>query len=69
MANQRQKSQVAQSSSANDSSRPKSRVSDDIIRNRAYEIYERRGGENGRDWDDWFQAERELIPNREQDDD
>jgi Protein of unknown function (DUF2934) len=32
---------------------------EDIAR-RAYELYERRGGENGRDWDDWLHAEREL---------
>lgn len=31
---------------------------DDIAR-RAYELYERRGGEHGHDWDDWFQAESE----------
>jgi hypothetical protein len=33
--------------------------SDDVAR-RAYELYERRGGEHGRDWDDWFQAEQEI---------
>lgn len=27
---------------------------------RAYELYERRGGAHGRDWEDWFQAERDL---------
>jgi hypothetical protein len=31
----------------------------DIAR-RAYQLYERRGREHGRDWEDWFQAEREL---------
>jgi hypothetical protein len=31
----------------------------DIAR-RAYELYELRGGEHGRDWEDWLQAEREL---------
>ena len=36
------------------------RMTDDAVRNRAYDIYERRGGEHGRDWDDWLQAEREL---------
>jgi DUF2934 family protein len=40
-------------------------VPEDAIRNRAHEIYERRGGEEGRDWDDWLEAERELR--REQD--
>jgi hypothetical protein len=32
---------------------------EDIAR-RAFELYERRGGEHGHDWDDWFQAETEL---------
>ena len=32
---------------------------DDIAR-LAYQLYEARGGEHGRDWEDWFQAEREL---------
>ena len=31
----------------------------DVAR-RAYELYEQRGGQDGRDWDDWFQAEQEL---------
>ena len=32
------------------------------IRIRAYEIYMERGGQPGRDVDDWLQAERELEP-------
>jgi hypothetical protein len=32
----------------------------DEIRQRAYEIYVRRGGAPGRDIDDWAAAEREL---------
>src|SRR5687768_3236932 len=32
----------------------------DEIARRAYELFEQRGGEHGHDWDDWFQAEREL---------
>ena len=32
---------------------------DDIAR-RAYQLYEARGREQGRDWEDWFQAECEL---------
>lgn len=32
---------------------------DDIAR-RAYQLYEERGREHGRDREDWFQAEREL---------
>ncbi len=30
------------------------------IRRRAFEIYLERGGEQGRDLEDWLQAEREL---------
>jgi len=30
------------------------------IRRRAYEIYLERGGQEGREVDDWLQAEREL---------
>jgi hypothetical protein len=32
---------------------------DDIAR-RAYALYDARGREDGHDWDDWLQAEREL---------
>lgn len=34
------------------------------VARRAFELYERRGGEHGRDWDDWFQAEEELGAGR-----
>jgi outer membrane protein TolC len=37
--------------------------SEDIAR-RAYEIYRARGGDDGRDMDDWLQAERELLNER-----
>jgi hypothetical protein len=30
------------------------------IASRAYELFLQRGGEHGRDWDDWLCAEREL---------
>jgi hypothetical protein len=32
----------------------------DPIRQRAYELFEARGRDEGRDLDDWLQAEREL---------
>lgn len=35
-------------------------VTEDAIRERAYQISQRRGGEPGRELDDWLQAEREL---------
>jgi len=33
----------------------------DKVALRAYEIYEDRGGQNGRDIDDWLQAETDLL--------
>lgn len=39
---------------------PQAHVPNDDIARRAYELYERRGGEPGRDWEDWFQAEAEM---------
>ena len=33
-----------------------------LIAQRAYEIYESRGGNHGSDQDDWFMAEGELLP-------
>ena len=37
-----------------------SEVQDRIMR-RAYELFEQNGGQSGRDFDDWIQAERELT--------
>ena len=31
------------------------------IRNRAYEIYLQRGGQDGSELDDWLQAEQEIL--------
>ena len=33
----------------------------DLVARRAYDRYRMRGGEHGRDLQDWFEAERELI--------
>jgi hypothetical protein len=44
---------------------PRQDQSDDAVRGRAYEIYEKRGEEPGSEVDDWLQAERELRPTRE----
>jgi hypothetical protein len=30
------------------------------VARRAYQLYEQRGRGHGRDWEDWFQAERDL---------
>jgi hypothetical protein len=38
----------------------KTTPSPEEIRQRAYEIYNERGGTDGNDLEDWFQAEREL---------
>ena len=35
--------------------------SEQEIRNRAYEIYQQRGGQPGYELEDWLQAERELA--------
>jgi hypothetical protein len=48
------------------------RPSEDRIRQRAYERYQERGGDHGRDTDDWLEAEREVAGetvsrNRDQD--
>jgi hypothetical protein len=39
----------------------KSNVTREQIENRAYELYLKRGGENGSDQEDWFAAERALL--------
>jgi len=44
-----------------ESSRESSVPGIDDIAQRAYELYEARGSEPGRDLDDWLQAERELM--------
>jgi len=38
-------------------------VSRDGIARRAYEIYVQRGGENGKDVEDWLRAEKEVSGN------
>lgn len=35
--------------------------SHDTIRERAYELYESRGGEPGQDEQDWLRAEQEIV--------
>lgn len=34
--------------------------SEDLVRRRAYELWEQRGRQHGRDVDDWYRAESEL---------
>ncbi len=33
----------------------------DVIRARAYELYQQRGGDHGRDTEDWLRAEAEVL--------
>lgn len=33
----------------------------DAIRERAYELYQQRGGRDGSDMEDWIRAEREVL--------
>jgi hypothetical protein len=40
---------------------PKTHPPQDRIRERAYELYERRGREPGQHEQDWLQAEREIL--------
>jgi hypothetical protein len=40
---------------------PDSVPSQDLIRARAYELYESRGRETGQDKQDWLRAEQELL--------
>jgi hypothetical protein len=49
---------------ATGSGSPNAGPTEDEIRRRAYEIYQSRGGEPGREQEDWAQAERELRQKR-----
>jgi hypothetical protein len=56
-----QRSERSQGSASGESERD---VTNHEISIRAYELYERRGAEPGRDWDDWLEAENELRARR-----
>jgi len=45
---------------------PDTVLSQDRIRERAYELYENRGREPGQDEQDWFRAEREVLSQERQ---
>ncbi|HEX4919975.1 MAG TPA: DUF2934 domain-containing protein [Candidatus Bathyarchaeia archaeon] len=49
------------SSTGNVAKMPDNVSSQDRIRERAYELYEKRGRETGRDEQDWLRAEREIL--------
>jgi Protein of unknown function (DUF2934) len=65
MADERRRRAESERASTATGRAPSAQPDDEKIRHRAYEIYERRGGEPGHDWDDWLEAERELRPTRE----
>jgi len=50
----------ADSRSTGSIGRPPTEPTLDDIRRRAYERYQERGGNHGRHFDDWLEAEREL---------
>jgi hypothetical protein len=67
MANQKpRKTDVRRPSASDRGSKPANAeppphpLGEEGIRARAYELYVRRGQLDGYDWEDWFQAEREL---------
>lgn len=62
---QRSKQQSAATASDRPTHVTPEHVSEDEIARRAFELYEARGREDGRDSDDWLQAERELDEQRQ----
>lgn len=36
-------------------------LTEELIRERAYQLYERRGREDGHDVEDWLEAEAEIL--------
>jgi hypothetical protein len=52
---------VPKSSSGKAAMMPDPVPSQDMIRARAYELYENRGHEPGQDEQDWLRAEREIL--------
>ncbi len=37
---------------------------DEQVRERAHQIFMERGGQDGSDWDDWLEAEEEILSAR-----
>jgi hypothetical protein len=55
---------MAHKTSRPDAVRPETgslELTEELIRERAYQIYEERGGEYGHDLDDWLMAEAEIV--------
>jgi hypothetical protein len=60
----RPKARKTKTASTPTSAPPSSEPSVDEIRRRAYERYQERGGNHGRHFDDWLEAEKELRSNK-----
>jgi Protein of unknown function (DUF2934) len=61
---------ITESAAAENAAGPTRReASDEEVAIRAHEIFVNRGGEHGRDRDDWMQARRELSPEQDAGDD
>jgi hypothetical protein len=56
----RPKARKTKTASTTESGPPSPEPSADEIRRRAYERYQERGGNHGRHFDDWLEAEKEL---------
>jgi len=53
------------SSSHPSTSHPESQaLTEELVRQRAYQLYEERGREDGHDLDDWLRAEAEMLGKR-----
>jgi hypothetical protein len=39
-------------------------LAEEVIRTRAFQLYEQRGGQPGRELDDWFHAEAEILAHK-----
>jgi hypothetical protein len=59
---------TTESPAAENTGRGRRDASDEEVAIRAHEIFMNRGGEHGRDLDDWMQAKRELSPEQRSDD-
>ena len=57
----RQDASMRDQSSASETAAPAARPSHDEIARLAYAYWEARGGRGGSSWEDWFDAERELM--------
>lgn len=57
----RQDATIRDAGSAAEVAEPRARPSHEEVARLAYSYWEARGGQGGSPWQDWFDAERELI--------